>query len=450
MNNITSIVLAAGKGTRIELGDNTPKCTRVIGGKPMITYTIDLLEQLKVAKIIVVIAPDDTHIKNILGDRVTYVTQHNPNGNAHAALQAQKQVKTKYVHIVQADDSAFYSVDTLSDFIKSAIKSKSVFSCITADKPETKNLGRIIRDSKGNFLKIVEKEDLTKDQAKITEINCGMYFGKTEWVFSAIKNLKPSNVGKGEIVLPDLIKSAIEQKQKITAYKLKNPQEFLGVNDIREWKRADSKMWLKTQKLPIIFEDYKKLNLKKPVIFWDLDETLICTDSLMTEILHKVKEISGGAIGNNRSVINRFDTAYFDYRLFIDYIAFKTGLKSAFVASELNNVVKRSNEFVIKETSKILEDTGYNHIMLTNGDNYLQDLKFKHSGLKKYFKRAYFMQVNKDFLFYSGLIESEILNADDVVVVNDYDRENKAFTSLLPNATLFKSEDIIEGKLKVG
>ena len=91
--NTTAVVLCAGKGTRIELGDNTPKCIRPIGGKPMITYTIDTLKQLGVSEIIVVVNPEDTHTKEILGENVTYVSQPEPKGNAHAVLQDEKQVK---------------------------------------------------------------------------------------------------------------------------------------------------------------------------------------------------------------------------------------------------------------------------------------------------------------------------------------------------------------------
>ena len=450
MINTTAVVLCAGKGARIELGDNTPKCIRPIGGKPMITYTINTLKQLGLKEIIVVVNPEDTVTKDILTDSVTYVLQENPKGNAHAVLQAEQQVKTEYTLVVQGDDSAFYSPQTIKDFIIQTQQTNSVMGFVTAEKPEQKDWGRIIRNENGDFEKIVEKEDLTAKQVKITEVNCGMYFAKTDWLFENIKNLAPSNVGTGEIVMPDLLKIAVRAGEKVNAYKLTNPSESIGINDIKQWETADNLMWLKLEQIPIVRQDLKELNLKKPIMLWDLDATLIDSNSLKQDLLNKVQEISGGALGKNSSVYNRFNNSYFNYRKFIAYISDKTGLKSSLIARELNNVVRNIDKYLIEKTVKVLEDESYNHILITCGQMYFQMLKLDSSKIKKYFKRIYYTQVSKDFLFYTDLIEKEILDSENLIAVNDKNRENIAFSSILPNVTIYESADIIEGKLEVG
>ena len=448
--NTTAVVLCAGKGTRIELGDNAPKCIRPIGGKPMIAYTIQTLKQVGVAEIIVVVNPEDKYIKEILGNDVTYVPQPDPKGNAHAVLQAEKLVKTEYTLVVQGDDSAFYLPQTIVDFIFQTEKTESVMGFVTAEKPEQKDWGRIIRNEKGVFEKIVEKEDFTSKQAKITEVNCGMYFAKTDWLFTSIKNLKPSNVGKSEIVMPDLLKTAVDTGHKVNAYKLQNSQESTGINDIKQWENADNLMWLSLEKIPIIKQEFKQLEPKKPVVLWDLDATLINSSQLKKDMLQKVVELSGGVLGKNSSVYNRFYNQYFNYRNFISYISDKTGLKSPFIAKELNNVIRQIDNYLIEKTVKVLEDDSYNHILITYGQMYFQMLKLENSKIKKYFKRIYYTQVSKDFLFYTDLIEKEILEAENLIAVNDKKRENIAFSSILPNVTVYESVDIIEGKLEVG
>jgi len=449
-NKTTAVVLCAGKGTRIELGDEKPKCVRPIGGKPMIAYSIATLKQLGVAAIIVVVNPEDKYIKEILGNNVTYVPQPDPKGNAHAVLQAEKLVKTEYTLVVQGDDSAFYLPQTITDFITKTHKTKAVMGFITAEKPEQKDWGRIIRNEKGDFEKIVEKEDLNSKQAKITEVNCGMYFAKTNWLFESIKNLTPSSVGKGEIVMPDLLKIAVNNNEKVNAYKIQNPQESTGINDIKQWETADNLMWLKLEQIPIIREDLRALETKKAVVLWDLDATLIDSNQLKKNLLAKVVEISGGALGRNSSVYNRFNNGYFNYRKFISYISDKTGLKSPFVARELNNVVREVDKYLIEKTVKVLEDDSYNHILITCGQMYFQMLKLENSKIKQHFKRIYYTQVSKDFLFYTDKIEECVMNAEDLITVNDKKRENIAFSSILPNVTVYETADIVEGKLEVG
>jgi|GEM_PF-156538 len=449
MKNVTAVVLCAGKGTRIELGDNSPKCIRPIGGKPMILYSIETLKKLGVVEIIVVVNPEDTYTKSILKDSVKYTFQPEPKGNAHAVLQAEKSVKTSYTLVVQGDDSAFYSVETISDFINSSIKAKVTMGFVTAKKPAQKDWGRIIRNEKGEFEKIVEKEDLSLKQAKITEVNCGMYFAKTDWLFESIKNLKPSNVGSGEIVMPDLLKMVVDQGKKVNAYKLENPEESTGINDIKQWEIADNKMWMKLEQIPIVKESLKSLNSKKPVVLWDLDATLIDSYRLKKDLLEKVKEISGGALGKNSSVYNRFNKKYFNYREFISYISDKTGLKTPFVARELNNVIRNVDDYLIENTVKVLEDDSFNHILITYGQMYFQMLKIENSRIKKYFRRIYYTQVSKDFLFYTDMIETEILEATNLISVNDKKRENIAFASILPNVTIYETVDIVDGVLSI-
>ena len=61
MTNIAAIILGAGKGTRMK--SSLPKVLMPVDGKPMIRHIIDTLEELKVDKIVTVIAPDGDLVK---------------------------------------------------------------------------------------------------------------------------------------------------------------------------------------------------------------------------------------------------------------------------------------------------------------------------------------------------------------------------------------------------
>ena len=63
---ITSIVLAAGKGTR--MNSSLSKPLHSVAGKPMLSHIIDNIREAKLNDIIVVISKDNDDIQNYLGN----------------------------------------------------------------------------------------------------------------------------------------------------------------------------------------------------------------------------------------------------------------------------------------------------------------------------------------------------------------------------------------------
>ena len=53
LNNIVTILLAAGKGTRLKpLTDEWPKCLMPIGGKPLLEHWLSTLKELNLSQTI--------------------------------------------------------------------------------------------------------------------------------------------------------------------------------------------------------------------------------------------------------------------------------------------------------------------------------------------------------------------------------------------------------------
>ena len=74
MNRIQALVLAGGKGKRINAKE-IPKTLYPVLGKPMILYSLKTLAKVGFLKPIVVIGFCGEKIKQLLGDKVTYVWQ---------------------------------------------------------------------------------------------------------------------------------------------------------------------------------------------------------------------------------------------------------------------------------------------------------------------------------------------------------------------------------------
>lgn len=270
MNNIQAIILAAGKGTRMNQGrpSSIPKALIPLAGKPMVSYILKTLGKMAAKKPILVVGYKAEMIKKIFGDTCWYVVQKKRLGTGHAARLAieyiAKNSKSQILNskqnnnlgfsalhlgfenenlvlILHADDSAFYKRETLQKFIRNHQQQKATLSFLVTQRPDLNDFGRIIRDKSGRIIQIVEKDDLTPEQRKIGEINCGCYLIDTAWAKTNLKKLKKTCKGGREYPLTDIIKIALKQNKKVTAYAI-NAREWLGINSPEQLAEAEKQL----------------------------------------------------------------------------------------------------------------------------------------------------------------------------------------------------------------
>lgn len=235
--NVSAIVLAAGEATRFNYGKpaSFQKVLQKVHGKPMIDYTVALLERLNLAQIILVIGHKGEDVKKHLGPKFDYVVQRRRLGTLNAAFFGLKKVKkeSKLVLVINGDDSFRYKDKTISNLFKKHDEFGAVMTFLTLKKKNPAGLGRVIRDNKGEVKAMVEEKDANFWQKKITEINCGLYLFDKKWLVENIGKVKKSAV-TGEFYLVDLVKVAQKQNNKVETYRLANPSEWFGVNTPEE------------------------------------------------------------------------------------------------------------------------------------------------------------------------------------------------------------------------
>jgi bifunctional UDP-N-acetylglucosamine pyrophosphorylase/glucosamine-1-phosphate N-acetyltransferase len=255
IQHTSTIILAAGKGTRLNDGlpSPIPKVMNKICGQPMLEYTLKTLENINITDIVIVVGYKAELIKEYFGNRYKYALQKEQQGTGHAVACAAKSVDPTNEHIlvIQGDDSAFYSPVTLVNLINAHVKEKAKVSFLTLIHPQPAELGRIIRNKKGQVVAIKEKEVLTPKERQIQEINTGTYCFEAKWLWQNIKKLKPSATGKGEIILPDLIHLAVEQKDKVSTHTIHDHHEWIGVNTPEQLKLANEVMAKRLKRLKL-------------------------------------------------------------------------------------------------------------------------------------------------------------------------------------------------------
>lgn len=233
-------MLAAGRGTRLNC-DDEPKVMRLIGGRPIASFIVTTMKQvgLRADQICLVVGFKQEKVRDFFGDEVLYAEQSEQKGTAHAAFTGMMALPSdiKQVLVLNGDDSAFYRPDTLKNFIYKHCESRAILSLLTV---ETKsNTGKIVRHSNGS-VEIIEKEYLTEEQKKITEISTGTFMLERAW-FEKIFPTMPPLRKLGEYGLPTALAIARVTDEKYQVIKLSDPSEWHGINTIDELNSANDK-----------------------------------------------------------------------------------------------------------------------------------------------------------------------------------------------------------------
>jgi UDP-N-acetylmuramoyl-L-alanyl-D-glutamate--2,6-diaminopimelate ligase len=240
--SVSAIILAAGKGTRMK--SDLPKVLHKICGRPMIAYSLENLRTARIGEIITVVSfRKDIVIKEI-GGAVKIAVQKNPKGGTADAINAGVSLiseKVGTIVVMYGDDTAFYSSETINKVIDLHRKTGAKLTFVTLLKDDPHGLGRTIRDKDGGLMAVVEEKDATEKERKVKEVNDGMYVFEKELLVKNLPKVKKNPI-TGELYVNEIIKMAIDQKEKISIYRLPDTLEWQGVNTPEEFEEAKKKM----------------------------------------------------------------------------------------------------------------------------------------------------------------------------------------------------------------
>lgn len=247
MNKFAAIILAAGKGKRMN-SKTINKVALPLGRTPMILHTYAILEKLGVKTIIIVVGFARNSVMKLFERKsVIFAYQKKRLGTAHAVSVAVKKLPKgiENVLVLNGDDSAMYKVDTIRDLIKKHLSAGAVFTFLTIEMENPAGLGRVIRGKKGKVVAIVEEKDATADILEIKEVNPACYLFKRNFLEKYLKKIKRSSV-TGEYYLTSLIDTAVKNNEKIETLQA-GLFAWRGVNTKEELLEAEN-IFLKINK----------------------------------------------------------------------------------------------------------------------------------------------------------------------------------------------------------
>lgn len=224
-----AIILAAGQGSRMK--SKLYKVLHPVAGKPMVEHVVGQVEAAGSDRIVTIVGFGAEKVKQHLGNRSEYALQEEQLGTGHAVLQAESLLKDKDgITLVVCGDTPLLTSETLNDLFEYHQEKGAKATILTAIAEDPTGYGRVLRDDLGIVTRIVEQKDATSEEARVQEINTGTYCFDNKMLFEALTKVGTANA-QGEYYLPDVIEILKSQGQIVAAYRMKNLEEALGVND---------------------------------------------------------------------------------------------------------------------------------------------------------------------------------------------------------------------------
>ena len=229
---IKSIILAAGKGTRMK--SDTPKVLHTIFDKTLVGYVIDAVNNTGLAdENFVIVGHQAERVEEYINenyDNAKCVLQSPQLGTGHAVSMALPYLKDFDGEvIILCGDTPLITSETIKEFVEYHRNNKSDLTVMSAIFENPTNYGRIIRNQDSSLNSIVEEKDATPEQKAVKEINAGIYCINWAKIKPAFNELT-SNNAQGEYYLTDIIKWGNEKNLSVNAYTLKNNEEIFGIN----------------------------------------------------------------------------------------------------------------------------------------------------------------------------------------------------------------------------
>lgn len=242
-----AIILAAGQGKRMV--SDRAKVLHEVCGRPMIGYVVDAARSAGAKTIIVVVGYAADQLYEALDGEpdILFAVQDRQLGTGHAVKVCRPLLEGYEGPIlVLVGDEPLLRPEPLADLLDRQHREGAACLLGTAEVDDPSGFGRILRDSAGRFLRIVEERDAAPEERAIREVNPSCYVFELPALWEALDLIGTSNA-QGEYYLTDAPERLMQMGRKVVALNVLSGDDILGVNTRQHLAQAGAVMQARIQ-----------------------------------------------------------------------------------------------------------------------------------------------------------------------------------------------------------
>lgn len=233
-NNISIVILAAGKGSRMK--SQKAKVLHTISGKPMLYHIIKASREIS-DDVSVVIAHQKEKVQEEITayfDDIHFITQDAQKFPGTGGAMKNVTVKNEKVLVLNGD-MPLITAKSLDGFLNT--DADVIMSIFDLENPN--GYGRVVIEN-GEVQKIVEQKDASTKELEVTTVNAGVYAFTKKILQTYIPKLSNDNAQE-EYYLTDIISMARKDNLKIVPL-LVDEEHFKGVNSKKDLSDSEEIM----------------------------------------------------------------------------------------------------------------------------------------------------------------------------------------------------------------
>jgi bifunctional UDP-N-acetylglucosamine pyrophosphorylase / glucosamine-1-phosphate N-acetyltransferase len=225
------MILAAGEGKRMR--SRVPKVLHSLCGRTMLGHALAVAADLDPEQTVVVVGHGRDQVSAEIARQqpeARVVVQEEQLGTGHAVRMVTEALGVLHgTVLVTYADMPLLRADTLRELADLHHAAGNAVTVLTA-RGDAAGYGRIVRDTGGGFLRIVEERDATPAELAIDEYNSGCYAFDGALLADAIKRVTTDNKQNQEY-LTDVVEILRGDGYPIGSMLAADAAEIQGIND---------------------------------------------------------------------------------------------------------------------------------------------------------------------------------------------------------------------------
>ncbi len=228
--NLAVLVLAAGKGTRME--SDLPKVLHPLRGRPLVAHVLEAALLLAPARLICIVGHRaelvESEVKRAF-PQAEFVNQGEMLGTGHAVTQTKTALENFDGEIlVTCGDAPLLTGETLFDLVERRRQDNAAAAMLVGRLDDPARYGRVLMAPGGDVEKIVEWKDASEAERNVETVNAGTYVFRAGDLWKQLARVTNDNAS-GEFYLTDVIGLLRQDEQKVVGI-LVSEREMTGIN----------------------------------------------------------------------------------------------------------------------------------------------------------------------------------------------------------------------------